>query len=368
MFRYTTAAAVVIFAYSCPAIAQDGAPNEVEGIVTNAFAKGFPTTIEDLAQKQIQTNPAEGTIKSIYGNDEDTRYARVELAPMPAGGIAPRFAGLRNAYEDVSDMPVMEFDHASPDGLALDCFTHRRSDQGYISCYTEVRGRFLTVELGAVVDADADALPDEIRERDSELAGMLADSVNAAPDRQGGGADDPLPALSAPAAPQADPPGAPVSADGPEEMAPQDTPFAKALPESIDGRTLKEITARGPRETFIATYEDDLAMQTMVTLYADHGDDPAELRALQKQALEGVIGELRDVEVTSPRGIPVQCFHPETAIGIAHSICTASLDAGIAEVQAPSRIPNDADDGADQAIAWAQDHAGRLIDALATLP
>lgn len=369
MFRHIAASSLVLATSASFAFAQDAPPNQVQGVFTNAFAKGFPTEIEDLTQQRIQTDPQAGTVKAIYVNEADTRFADVQLAPMPPDGFEPRFAGLRNAYEDVSDMPVEEYDLTSPDGLPLSCFNHRRADQGYINCFTEMRGRFFRVQIGAVVDADAEALPDVIQERDSNLAGVFADSVNAAPDTKGG-ANDPLPALNKPEAEET------ASAEGsaganPSDMpdiAPQHTPFAKALPEDIDGRTIKEISVRGPKTTYVAIYNDDNGDTTQVTLFAEHGDDPTGLRSYEKNLLGEVNGDLRDIEAESPAGVAMQCFHAVKDAGAAHNMCTAVVDAGIVEVQAITRVEDDVADAPDEVIDWAQEHAGQLTDALAEMP
>ncbi|WBU58975.1 hypothetical protein [Paracoccus albus] len=369
MFRNIAISSLLLATSGSYALAQDAAPNQVQGIFTNAFAKGFVTEIEDLSQKRIQTNPQAGTIKAIYGNEEDTRFADVQLAPMPPSGFEPRFAGLRNAYEDISEMPVEEYDLTSPDGLPLACFNHRRADQGYVNCFAEMRGRLFRVQIGAVVDADAEALPDDIQERDGNLAGLFADSVNAAPDTEGS-ANDPLPALNEPAAEETAPAEGSDGANAADmsDIAPQDTPFAKALPENIDDRTIKEISVRGPKTTYVATYNDDNGDTTQVTLFAEHGDDPSGLRSFEKNLLGEVKGDLRDVEAESPDGVPMQCFHAVKDAGAAHNMCTAVVSAGIVEIQAMARVEDNVADAPDDVIEWAQDHAGKLTDALAELP
>lgn len=373
MTRFTIAAALAVTVSAGAALAQDAPsteaddpPNRVQGIVTNAFAKGFPKEFEGLVQHSIKTNPPQGTVEAVYTNSDDTRYARIELVPIPPNGIPALFDGVRIAYEKESDMPVVVFDVTSPEGLPLDCFTFRSAEQGYINCFTEIRGRLFQAQMGAVVERDAEVLPEDMKERDSELAALFADSVNAAPDQEGGGADDPLPGLSD-INKMALPPG-PIAGADPNEQRPQDTPFAKALPESIDGRNLKTISIKGPKLVYIATFDDDRGSGTQIALFADHGDDPTGLRAYEKGLIGDVLGELRDVEATTPGGIPMQCFHTVKDAGSSLNFCTANVDAGIVEVQPLSKIAPSLTDAPDKVVDWAQDHSGRLIDSLATMP
>ena len=299
----------------------DDPPNIVQGIVTNAFSAAFPMRVEDLTQLGLKTNPAEGTVSAEYGNDDDTRNVRILLFPLSEDGIAGTLERSLASYGSNQDILAPPTSLTSPEGIPMDCFVTRSGELGYNICVAEIRGRGVRAQIGAVVDPQAEALPEDISDRDRELAGVFMDKLQAAPDQPSELVEDiPLDQV-AEAVRKSQP------SQGGQPVAPQDTPFARALPKSIDGRNRKEITVRGPRETYVATYEDDSAVQTRVTLFADHGDDPAELREFQKELLGKMVGELRDVEVTSPEGLAMQCFHSVEEASMTHSICTASLDA-----------------------------------------
>lgn len=177
MFRYATAAAISCAALAAPAFAQDDPPNLVQGIHTNAFGKAFPTEIEDLQSQTLETNPAEGSVYAVYGNEDDTRNIKIRVLPLPPDGIAGTLERSMEYYGGRSEIDPVSASHESPQGHPMDCFATRKGELGYNICLAEVSGRGVRLQMGAVVDAEADSLPADITERDLNLAGLFVDAL-----------------------------------------------------------------------------------------------------------------------------------------------------------------------------------------------
>ena len=71
--RLTGTGMALLLALASPALAQESAPNVVEGHPTNAFMPGFPETIDGLVRESIQSKPAEGRIVANYRAPDDNR-------------------------------------------------------------------------------------------------------------------------------------------------------------------------------------------------------------------------------------------------------------------------------------------------------
>ncbi|AUH33892.1 hypothetical protein [Paracoccus tegillarcae] len=357
MYRFPITSAALLMLSATALAAQSGPPNKVEGIFTNAFASGFPRQIEDLSQSKLETNPAKGSVFAEYGNDDNTRNVQIRLFPLPEDGIDAVLLRDVQRYSDGSEIPVNTSETQSPQGEPMDCFTRRKGELGYTVCLAEIRGRAARLQMGAVVDPDADALPADIVERDQKLAGVFVDSIHEAPESAGAAEGD------APLFP-ADIPALDMSG---ADVRPQDTPFAKALPKELGDRSLKTISVSGPDTTYKAMYRDAEDTPTQIVIYTGEGGPLQDLAEFHEGELANILGSIQKTDTTTPDGLDMRCLHAVKVETLAANTCMAEVGLGLLEIQAVARIDEGVTDVPDDVINWAQESTGTLADAVAEL-